>query len=186
VPGAQASSYVANGGEGGLLMRQPRTPSATAVLLAQLALAVTVCLCPAQVSAQTIPAIDAGARVRVWTADKHTVAGRVEARTPDALVIRPDGQTTTISLPVATLQRIDVSRGTSSRRSSAWRSAKRGALIGAVLGASSLALQHEEVGGGTSVVEAAALGTWSGGLFGGAIGAVVGALSRHEHWERVM
>ena len=88
-------------------------------------------------------------------------------------------------MPVATLSRIEISRGIRSRKTSAWRHGKWGAVIGAVPGAISLALQHEEVGGGASAAKAAALGAWSGGLFGGVIGAVVGALRPGENWERI-
>ena len=88
-------------------------------------------------------------------------------------------------MPVATLTSIEISRGLLSRKNSAWKRAKWGALIGAVPGAISLGLQHEEVGGGTSVAQAAALGAWSGGLFGGLVGAVVGAAHPGENWERV-
>jgi hypothetical protein len=72
-----------------------------------------------------------------------------------------------------------------SRKHSAWKRARWGAVIGAVPGAISLGLQHEHVGGGSSVAKAAALGVWSGGLFGGFVGAVVGAAHPGENWERV-
>jgi len=152
---------------------------------AQLIVILIVCLLPLQLAAQTTPAIDAGARIRVWTPEMRKVTGRVEARTSDTLVLQPDGQTISISIPLVSLIRIEISRGLQSPKSSAWRHAKWGALIGAVPGAVSLALQHEQVGGGSSVGKAAALGAWSGGLFGGLIGAAFGAAHRGEKWERV-
>ena len=113
------------------------------------------------------------------------VTGRVEALTSDTLVLQPDGRTAAVSMPAAALIRIEISRGILSRKKSAWRHAKWGAVIGAVPGSLSLGLQHEQVGGGSSVAKAAALGAWSGGLFGGLVGAVVGAARPGENWERV-
>jgi hypothetical protein len=143
------------------------------------------CLWPILLVAQGAPAIDAGARVRVWTSELRGVTGRVERSTPETLVLRPEGQTASLSIPVAILVRMDVSRGQESRRSSAWKRAKWGIVIGGVPGAVSLGLQHEQVGGGSSVGKAAALGAWSGGLFGGLIGAAIGAANPGESWERV-
>ena len=115
----------------------------------------------------------------------RTVTGRVEASTSETLVIQPDKKTAAVSMPVASLSRIEISKGLRSRKASAWNRAKWGAVIGAAPGALSLGLQHEQVGGGSSVAEAAALGAWSGGLFGGLVGAVVGSAHRGEIWERV-
>jgi len=151
----------------------------------KLILIVLVALSPVRLAAQAAPAIDVGARVRVWTSDTRKVTGRVEALTSDTLVVQPEGMTASVSMPVSTIMRVDVNRGLLSRKTSAWRRAKWGALIGSVPGAISLGLQHEQVGGGSSVTKAAALGAWSGGLFGGVIGAVVGAAHPSENWERV-
>jgi len=98
-----------------------------------------VALSPVRLAAQAAPAIDVGARVRVWTSDTRKVTGRVEALTSDTLVIQPEGMTASVSMPVATLMRVDVNRGLLSRKTSAWRRAKWGALIGSVPGAISLA-----------------------------------------------
>ena len=152
---------------------------------ATLILSVIVCLLHVQLAAQATPAVDVGARIRVSTTEVRELTGRVEALTSDTLVLRPDGQAAAVTIPVATFIRIDISRGILSRKKSAWRFAKWGALIGAVPGVISLGLQHEQVGGGSSVAKAAALGAWSGGLFGGLIGAVVGAMHQGENWERV-
>jgi hypothetical protein len=101
------------------------------------------------------------------------------------LVVQPDDKAASVSMPVATLSRIEISRGLRSRKASAWKSAKWGAVIGAVPGAISLGLQHEQVAGGSGVANAVALGAWSGGLFGGLVGAVVGSAHPGEIWERV-
>jgi hypothetical protein len=144
------------------------------------------CFLPLPLAAQGSAAIEAGARVRVWTSELRGVTGRVERATPETLVLGPDGQAASLSIPVATLVRVDVSRGQQSRKSAAWSKARWGILIGAVPGAILSALQHEQIGeGGSSPGEAAALGAWSGGLFGGLIGAAVGAARPGENWERV-
>lgn len=151
----------------------------------KLILIVMGCLLPVQVAAQATPVIDVGARIRVWTSEMGKVTGRVEALTSDTLVLQPDSKTASVSMPVARLIRIEISRGLLSRKNSAWKHAKWGAVIGAVPGAISLGLQHEQVGGGSSFAKATALGAWSGGLFGGLIGAAVGAAHPGENWERV-
>lgn len=122
-----------------------------------------VCLAPMQVAAQATPAIAVGARIRVWTTDARKMTGRLEAVSSDTLVVQPEGTATSVSIPVTLVTRIEISRGSMSRRESAWRRALWGAAIGAVPGAVSLGLQHEQVGGGSSVAKAAVLGGWSGG-----------------------
>jgi hypothetical protein len=126
----------------------------------------------------------AGSRVRVSVADGRRLTGRVEQVTSDRLVLLPDGQAA-VSIPMADVNRVDVSHGSQSRGRSAWRYAKWGAAIGAASGAISLGLQHDQVGDGSSVGSAVALGAWSGMLFGGLIGAAVGASRAGEQWERV-
>ena len=74
---------------------------------AKLILIVIVCLLPVQLAAQATPAIDVGARIRVWTSEMRKVTGRVEALTSDTLVLQPDGKTTAVSMPVATLGRVN-------------------------------------------------------------------------------
>jgi hypothetical protein len=150
-----------------------------------LLLVAALCLFAIELVAQQPLVLDSGARVRVSTSDRGKIIGRVDALTVDALVLRRDDDSTPLSLPVVSLTRVEVSRGVLSRRNSAWKKARWGALIGAVPGAVSLGLQHEQVGDGSSVAHAAALGAWSGGLFGGSIGALIGAMWPAENWERV-
>jgi hypothetical protein len=124
------------------------------------------CLLPVQLAAQTTPPVDVGDRIRVWTSDMSKV-------------------TASVSIPFAALLRLEVSRGFLSRRASAWKRARWGAAIGAGGGAISLGLQHNQVQGSVGPAHAAALGAWSGCLFGGMIGALVGATRPMEKWERV-
>jgi hypothetical protein len=145
-----------------------------------------ICLFPMQLAGQSSLTLDAGAKVRIWTSDIRKVTGRVDALTSDTLVLKPEGETTALSIPVASIVRAEVSRGPRSRKSSAWNRARWGALFGAVVGAVSLGLQHEQVGDeGSSVGKAVALGAWSGVLFGGSLGAAIGAANPGENWERV-
>jgi hypothetical protein len=84
------------------------------------------------------------------------------------------------------LQRIEISRGVTSKGSGAIKGAIWGAVLLGAAGAVLAGLQHEQIGeNGSSVGHAAALGAWSGGLFGGLIGAGVGAARAGEKWEEV-
>jgi hypothetical protein len=143
------------------------------------------CLLPVQLAAQATLPLSAGARVRIWTSEMRKVVGRVDAVTSDSLMFHPDGKSDAIAVPVAAVLRLDVSRGSLSRKNSAWKRAKWSGAIGAAAGAISLGLQHEQVGEGASPAEGAALGAWSGALFGGLIGALVGAARPAENWERI-
>jgi hypothetical protein len=144
----------------------------------------TASLASVPLAAQPPADLVVGSRVRVSAADGRRLTGRVEQLTADTLVLLPEGQTA-VSIPIASLNRVDVSRGARSRGQSAWRYAKWGAVIGATSGAISLGLQHDQVGDGSSVGSAVALGAWSGMLFGGLVGAAIGASRSGERWERV-
>ena len=130
--------------------------------------------------------VEEGARVIVSTTEVDTMTGYVEKLTTDTLLIKLDGESRSVSVPLVNLKKIEISRGRRSRSQAAWSKAKWGALIGAVPGAVSLGLGHEQIGeDGASVGKAAALGAWSGGLFGGLIGVAIGAMSPGEAWEKV-
>ena len=143
-----------------------------------------VCVASVPIAAQQPPDLVAGSRVRVMVSDGRMLIGRVEQVTADTIVIIPYGEPA-VSISMAALNRVDVSRGSQSRGHTAWRYAKWGAAIGATSGAISLGLQHEQVGDGSSVGTAVALGAWSGMLFGGLIGAAIGAARGGENWERI-
>lgn len=124
-------------------------------------------------------------RVRIWTAAAAAVSGRVAAVTTDTLQIDQEGRDR-VTITVATVRRLEVSRGNASRASAAKKGAIRGALITGALGAISLGLQHDDVGeNGSNGGKAAALGAWSGGLFGGVVGAAIGAARAGEKWHQV-
>ncbi len=57
---------------------------------------------------------------------------------------------------------------------------------GNTIGAVSSVAQREQIGDdGATVMEAALLGAWSGGLFGGLIGGAIGAARSGDQWEQV-
>lgn len=124
-------------------------------------------------------------RVRLWTEAAEAVTGRVVAVTPETLQVAQDGRDP-VTVAVATVRRVEVSRGGSSKGAGARKGALWGAIIAGTIGAISLGLQHDTVGeDGSSVGEAVALGLWSGGLFGGLIGAGIGAARAGEKWDQV-
>ena len=124
-------------------------------------------------------------RVRLWTEAAEAVTGRVVAVTPETLQVAQDGRDP-VTVAVATVRRVEVSRGGSSKGAGARKGALWGAIIAGTIGAISLGLQHDTVGeDGSSVGEAVALGLWSGGLFGGLIGAGIGAARAGETWDQV-
>lgn len=137
------------------------------------------------VTAQAIPGLTVGARIRVRTNDGQKWTGQVEAISADTLVLQPEKRKTApVSLPVAALNRIEVSRGVSRGRSLR-RSVGWGVAIGGATGAVSLGIQHEEVGGGSSAGQAAALGALSGSITGGLVGLFIGLFSSSEKWDRI-
>lgn len=75
--------------------------------------------------------LDIGARVRVWrTAPAESrLTGRVRAVTPETLEITSNDRESTQTIPVAALERIDVSRG---RSRTLWLAG--GVLLGAAAG----------------------------------------------------
>lgn len=162
------------------LLAQSRPSHVRATLIALL----IVRLASVPLAAQQHPDLVVGSRVRVSVSDGRRLTGRVEQVTADTVVLLPEGQTA-VSIPIAAMNHVDVSRGSESRGQSAWRYAKWGAAIGAGSGAISLGLQHDQVGDGSSVGSAVALGAWSGMLFGGLIGAAIGTGHSGERWERV-
>src|SRR4029450_12339012 len=122
------------------LLAQSRPAQVRATLIALL----IVRLASVPLAAQQHPDLIVGSRVRVAMADGRRLTGRVEQVTADTVVLLPEGQTA-VSIPIAALNHVDVSRGSQSRGQSAWRYAKWGAAIGAGSGAISLGLQHHHV-----------------------------------------
>jgi hypothetical protein len=127
------------------------------------------------------PVLPTGARVRVHAVgDAASLIGTVAYQSPSQLaVIRSPGDTAIVS--AATISRVEVSAG---RRSNALRGAKigsiSGATIGALLGAAALAMEEGSFFDyGAEVIPLSMIG---GGLFGGAVGLLIGAASSSERW----
>ena len=140
---------------------------------------------PAFAAAQAALPISVDQRVRVWTSAPEAITGRVVSVSADGFELSNDGGAPVrVARPAA--QRIEVSRGITSKGAGAMKGAVWGAIIVGAAGAVLAGLQHDEIGeDGSSVGHAAALGAWSGGLFGGLIGAGVGAARAGERWEQV-
>ena len=130
------------------------------------------------------PVLVAGARVRIHpVGDAATLIGTVAYQTPSQLaVLRSPDDTAIVS--VATISRVDVSAG---RRSNALRGAKLGAIsgatVGALLGMAALAVQEDAyLDYGAEVLPLSMIG---GGLLGGTVGLLIGAVSSSERWVPV-
>lgn len=153
-------------------------------LFVRLVIAGSVCI-TVPVPAQTRVPVAVDQRVRVWTDAANAVAGRVTAVTSNVVHVAADGGDET-SLAVSTIERVEISRSRTSRGAGFRKGAIRGALILATIGAVSSVVQREQIGDdGATVVEAALLGVWSGGLFGGLIGGAIGAARSGDQWEQV-
>lgn len=145
---------------------------------------------PAQLHAQFPADVQVGSRVRVWLPEEHRqmdgpvrrqqLRGSVEAITADTLRLSVTGTFGTIAVPRASMRRLDVSRGVSPAASAAERAAG-----GAIGGAITWALMNDprRSGGPHYRTDWRAAGV--GAAWGAGIGAVIGLLFPHEHWNRV-
>jgi hypothetical protein len=107
------------------------------------------------------------------------VTGELVARRADSLVVRPHPTTGTLSVPLASVERLEQSRGVS-RVASAVEGAVGGALGGVVLG---LLLYQLDVRGSGFNTRAQAVGTMAAHTAGGAF--IAGLLFPTERWKRV-
>ena len=137
----------------------------------------------AHASAQASLPITVDQRVRVWTPSPTAVTGRVASVNTDGFEVTEEDGRAPIRIARTAVQRIEVSRGRTSKGAGAKKGALWGAIISGAAGAVLLPLQRGETG--SSIGESVALGAWSGGLFGGLIGAGVGAARAGEKWETV-
>ena len=147
---------------------------------ASLASLLVLVLCAAgRVSAQ-LPEFQAGARVRIHTTGAvEPLTGTFAYQTSSELgVVRAPDDTAVVSL--AAISRVDVSGG---RRSNALRGAKLGALIGAGVGAAlGMVAMAEDDGFIDYGAEAIPAGMLGGGVLGGAVGLLFGAVTSSERW----
>jgi hypothetical protein len=134
----------------------------------------------AAVASQEPAVINPGDRVRVTAPSVlgGPFAGTVLTRDPDSLVVQ--GGTETRRLPLASITRLDLSRG---RKSHTLLGAGVGFLVGAGVGGALFASDPyscDEVHSACIVLGAVALGA-----AGALVGAVTGALVRTERWAEV-
>jgi hypothetical protein len=153
------------------------TPRVTCGLVLFAALALASPRAAAQESA-----LAPGALIRIQGADeKHFHVGTFRALTPDSLIYSPGLATSTQSMPLSMIGRIEVSR-----YDLRTRSVLRDAAIGSAVGlGGTLAIAggcvafHGDCGLGLIVVTPVLIG---GGFL---VGALIGSQDRTQHWEQV-
>jgi len=132
-----------------------------------------------RVSAQ-LPEFRTGAWVRIHTTGAaELLTGTIAYQTPSELgVLQAPDDTAVVSR--AAISRVDVSGG---RRSNALRGARLGALVGAGAGAAlGMAVMAEDDGFFDFGAEAIPAGMLGGGVLGGAVGLLFGAVISSERW----
>ena len=128
-------------------------------------------------SAGAAHAQDAGDHVRVSVASGARITGRLERMGTDTLVMM--GRDSVLrTIPLATVQRLDVARGQRSRVRGTLRGAAIGLGVGAAVGAAVGALAYEDDCAGPEPGFCLGFGrgfeAYLGGLMGGALGTLVG------------
>jgi hypothetical protein len=148
---------------------------------------VLVLLCVFVNSATGATALVTGDRVRVTliAREPQPVIGSVLELPKDELVLVAEPDSSRRAIPLAAIEKLEVSRG---RQSSALKGAAWGALIfaipGAVLGASAGGVE-DETAAETSIAGAAAAGFAVGAVIGAGVGALLGSFGHHEKWKEV-
>ena len=145
---------------------------------------------PRLVAAQLPAEVRPGARVRVWLPEprrqeqspehRQVVRGTVESTDGNVLRLGVPGAAGSLTVPRASIIRLDVSRGVNRPASMIERAAG-----GAIAGAVTFALMNDprRTGGPHYKRDWRAAGV--GAEWGGGIGAVLGLLFPHEQWKRV-
>jgi hypothetical protein len=154
------------------------------------ALAVTMLAQAAVIGAQ-VPAIPLGTRVRLDAPRPNAgLAGTVRSQSADSITIETDDSTRVVSL--ASVRRIDVSEGRSSR-DGAFRGMKIGGLglggaMAAFLIAGYVASPNHNCGGADECLDPIAALPYlvpASALIGGLAGAFIGAIAGAERWDRL-
>jgi len=145
---------------------------------------------PSVASAQFPEEVKPGMRVRVWLPEarrqqqapehRQVVRGTVESTDGSVLRLNLNGAAGPVSIPRASIIRLDVSRGVN-RIASAFENAAGGAVAGAVTAA--LMNDPRRRGGPRYKRDWRAAGV--GAEWGAGFGAVIGLLFPHEQWRRV-
>lgn len=149
------------------------------------AIAALACVASSTALAQATPAVHPGDRVRVRStvAPARARTGQVGAIDADTLLLQGvDGVGATTAIPLASIERLEVSRG----RHSKWQTGLGiGFAVGAVTGAIVGAASHNENDFLFTSEMSAAAGALVFAPIGAVLGAVVGSLTRPERWKTV-
>ncbi len=150
-----------------------------------------VLVAPRLAGAQFPSDVQAGMRARVWIPEavrqeqaperRQLLRGTIESVDGGTLRLRVPGTAGLLTVPRASVRRLDVSRGVSRGASMVER-----AVGGAMGGAVSFALLNDpkRTGGPHYRTDWRAAGV--GAAWGGGIGALVGLIFPYEHWHRVI
>ena len=152
------------------------------------------CVAPAQGQTPEDTTVVRGTRVRITAAAlARPMIGTLEGRGLDSLVWRPEQDERLVSLPLKSVQRLEISQG---RRADTWRGALIGALVGiaagTVVGLAAGSDDCPRTGlaafGAVDCFtrgEAAAGGAAVGAIGGGVIGLLIGSSRKSERWRTV-
>lgn len=154
-------------------------------------IALLAVLSASPLAGQAQPAVEPGSRVRlsllpdqlVDHRDAQELRGTVLSLGPDTLVVRLHSTIDPVSIPLAWVERLDVSQG----RASAWRGAREGAWSGLLVGAGIGAFVGAEVARETNADFVSTVLTRAAayGISLSVTGAVGRALAPGEVWRRV-
>ncbi len=160
----------------------------------------------ASATAQEPPPVKVGDRVRVTAPDVRRREGTVRLLTTDSLVLRPEygawpvhsargmpnisarGMPNRLAIPLASVTRLEVSRGQTSRMGpGAGIGLLGGGLLGYLISSGTLGSGCTEGGRGFQLTREACIGvsTVGGAVVGTLLGLVVGAVSKTDRWEEV-
>lgn len=142
------------------------------------AIALTLAIAPGASAQSEWRSLPAGTRVRVTTgAADQPFTGNVFRLTADTLAVATGGGNALLQLPMTRIASVEISEGRD-RIGWAVRGAGYGALAGGLIGAASLRGQ-----GGAGDLSAIA-GFFAGGVLGGGLGSLIGAIVAPERWRR--
>ena len=134
---------------------------------------------------QSIATLEPGARIRVTasTVPKAEKIGRLDAVRSDTIHFRPDAVPVIRSVPLLSVQRIEVMKGTRTRRS---EYVTAGVLLGGIIGY--ISSNHHGTGIGTGhndPSQNALTGGIAGVAIGGLLGWWIGGKKTVDNWQTV-
>jgi len=141
--------------------------------------------CLAFAQGAPLSSLERGAKIRLTaaTVPESERVGRLDSISADSIQFRPDSRPVTRSVSLKSVRSLEVSRGTSTRRS---EYAAVGAIVGGVIGY--IASNHNGQGLGTGKTDAsqnALVGGIAGVAIGGGLGLWYGGKKKVEAWHPV-